>query len=71
MSAASDAFDAALAAWLTRQATAEERLTSFAFRENLPIVEVPPASSQVALRGWIMATVADPQVASFLDAGRG
>ncbi len=67
MSAASDAFDAALTAWLTRQATAEERLTSFAFRENLPIVEVHPASSQVALRGWIMATVADRQVAAFLE----
>jgi len=66
MSAASEAFDAALGAWLSRQAAAEERLTSFAFHEGLPIVDVPSPSSHVALRGWIMATIADPQVAAFL-----
>lgn len=66
MNALSGTFDAALAAWLARQAAAEEQLTSFAFHEGLPIVDVPTPSSQVALRGWIMATVADPLVTAFL-----
>ena len=60
------AFDAALAAWLARQAVAEERLTAFAFREGLPVVDIPSPSSQAALGGWILATVADPEVAAFL-----
>ena len=66
MSAANEAFDAALAGWLSRQAAAEERLTAFAFREGQPGIEVPAPSSQVAFRGWIMATVADPEVSAFL-----
>lgn len=66
MSAANEAFDAALAGWLSRQAAAEERLTAFAFREGQPIVDVPSPTSQAALRGWIMATVADPEVSAFL-----
>jgi hypothetical protein len=66
MSGASEALDGALAGWLARQAVAEERLTSFAFREGQPGIEVPAPSSQVAFRGWIMATVADPPVSAFL-----
>jgi len=66
MSTASEAFDAALGAWLSRQAAAEERLTSFAFHEGLPVVDIPTPTSHAALRGWIMATVADPHVAAFL-----
>lgn len=63
---ASEAFDAALATWLSRQAVVEERLTSFAFREGLPPVEVPVPSSHAALRRWIVAMVADRDVAVFL-----
>jgi hypothetical protein len=66
MSTAGEALDAALAAWLSRQAAAEERLTTFAFREGQPVVDVPSPTSQAALRGWIMATVADPEVSAFL-----
>ena len=66
MTTPNEAFDAALAGWLSRQAVAEERLTAFAFREGQPVVDVPSPTSQAALRGWIMATVADPEVASFL-----
>ena len=66
MSTANEAFDAALAGWLSRQAAAEERLTAFAFREGQPIVDVPSSTSQAALRGWIMASVADPEVSAFL-----
>jgi len=66
MSTANEAFDAALAGWLSRQAAAEERLTAFAFREGQPAVDVPSSTSQAALRGWIMATVADPEVSAFL-----
>ena len=66
MSTANEAFDAALAGWLSRQAAAEERLTAFAFREGQPIVDVPSPTSQAALRGWIMASVADPEVSAFL-----
>jgi len=66
MSAASEAVDAALVGWLSRLAVAEERLTSFAFREGLPDIDVPAPSSHVALRGWIMATVSDPAVSAFL-----
>jgi hypothetical protein len=66
MSTANEAFDAALAGWLARQAAAEERLTAFAFREGQPIVDVPSPTSQAALRGWIMTTVADPEVSAFL-----
>jgi hypothetical protein len=66
MSVASEALDGALAAWLARQAVAEERLTAFAFREGQPGIEVPAPSSQVAFRGWIMATVSDPAVSAFL-----
>jgi hypothetical protein len=66
MSTAGEALDAALAAWLSRQAAAEERLTTFAFREGQPVVDVPSPTSQAALRGWIMATVADPDVSAFL-----
>lgn len=66
MSAASEALDAALAAWLARQAAAEERLTAFAFREGQPVVDVPSPTSQAALRDWIVATVADPPVSAFL-----
>jgi hypothetical protein len=58
--------DAALAAWLSRQASAEERLTSFAFREGLPAIELKAPTSQAALRAWIVATVADPGIAAFL-----
>jgi hypothetical protein len=66
MSVASDAFDDALAGWLSRQAVAEERLTAFAFHEGQPGIQVPAPTSQAAVRGWIMATVADHQVAAFL-----
>jgi hypothetical protein len=66
MSTADEALDAALAAWLSRQAAAEERLTTFAFREGQPVVDVRSPTSQAALRGWIMATVADPEVSAFL-----
>jgi hypothetical protein len=68
LDAATEALDAALEAWLSRQAAAEERLTSFAFREGLPavVVPAPSPSSHVALRGWILSTVADPAVANFL-----
>jgi len=68
------AFDAALAAWLARQAAAEERLTSFAFRESQPAVVLPVPTSHDALRRWLLATAANPDVASFLrglgNAGR-
>jgi hypothetical protein len=67
MNPADAAFEAALIAWLARQAAAEERLTSFAFREDLPSVDVPSPSSHAALRAWILATVADPLVAAFLE----
>ena len=60
------ALDAALAAWLSRQAAAEERLTSFAFREGQPAIELPAPTSQAAIRAWIVATAADPEVAAFL-----
>jgi len=72
--AATAALDDAIAAWLSRQAAAEERLTSFAFREGAPGVDVPPPSSHAALRRWISATVGEPEVAAFLglvdDPGR-
>jgi len=67
MSTASEAFDAALAAWLSRQAAAEERLTSFAFREGQPAIGVPAPSSHAELRRWILASLADPQVETFLE----
>ncbi|OGO53367.1 MAG: hypothetical protein A2V84_08005 [Chloroflexi bacterium RBG_16_70_13] len=60
-------FDAALTAWLARQAAAEERLTAFAFREGQPAIKLPAPTSQTALRAWIVATVADPEVAAFLE----
>jgi len=66
MSTANDVFDAALAGWLSRQAATEERLTSFAFREDQPGVTIPPPSSQAALRRWIIGTVADPEIAALL-----
>jgi hypothetical protein len=62
MSAAREAFDAALASWLVRQAAAEERLTSFAFREGQPAVAIPAPTSQAELRRWIVGVVADPDV---------
>lgn len=58
--------DAALDAWLSRQASAEERLTSFAFHEGQPPIELPAPTSQAALRRWLLATVADPEVAACL-----
>jgi hypothetical protein len=66
MSTANEAFDAALAGWLSRQAVTEERLTSFAFREEQPGVSIPSPSSQAALRRWIVGTVADPEIAALL-----
>lgn len=62
----SSALEAALSAWLARQAAAEERLTSFAFREGQPAVAVPAPTSHAELRRWILATAADPGVAAFL-----
>lgn len=74
MSAARPAFDSALEAWLARQATAEERLTSFAFREGQPPAIIPVPTSHDALRHWIVGVVADSGVAAFLralgDSGR-
>ena len=63
MSASREAFEAALHAWLARQAVAEERLTSFAFREGQPAVDVPAPTSHAALGTWILATIEDPTVA--------
>jgi len=60
------AFDAALRTWLARQTAAEERLTSFAFREGQPAVAVPAPTSHAELRRWILATAADPAVAALL-----
>lgn len=65
-SAASDAFDAALRSWLARQAAAEERLTSFAFREGQPPIDLPAPTSHAELRGWILGLVAEPDVAATL-----
>ncbi len=74
MSAAQQAFDAALEAWLARQAAAEDRLTSFAFREGQPAVIIPAPTSHDALRRWILGVVADPDVAGVMralgDSGR-
>jgi len=60
------AFAEALAAWLDRQAAAEERLTSFAFREGQGDIAVPPPSSHGALRRWIVELVSTADVAAFL-----
>lgn len=68
MSSARQAFDSALDAWLARQEAAEERLTSFAFREGQPPVSIPESSSHKALRRWILGVVADPEVAALLRA---
>ncbi len=59
-------FDDALAAWLARQAAAEERLTSFAFREGQPEVDLPTPTSQDTLGRWLLAVVAEADTASFL-----
>ncbi|MBF8290120.1 MAG: hypothetical protein HW391_1088 [Chloroflexi bacterium] len=70
----SDAFDAALAGWLARQAAAEERLTSFAFREGQHPIDLPAPTSHAELRAWILGLVAEPGVVAVLtglaDAGR-
>ena len=68
MSAARQAFDSALAAWLARQEAAEERLTSFAFREGQPPVSIAPSTSHEALRRWVLGVVAAPEVAALLRA---
>ena len=74
MSAARQAFDSALETWLGRQEVAEERLTSFAFREDQPPVRIAPSTSHDALGRWILGVVADTDVAAFLralgDSGR-
>lgn len=66
MSGHDAAFDEALTAWLTHQATAEERLTSFAFREGQPAIELAPASSHAAVRRWLLEIVSGRDVAAFL-----
>jgi hypothetical protein len=66
MSRAADALDGALGAWLARQAAAEERLTSFAFREGEPAPELAPPTSHDAMRRWILRTISEPEVAGLL-----
>jgi hypothetical protein len=66
MSREAEALDGALGAWLARQAAAEERLTSFAFREGEPAPGLPPPTSQDAIRDWILRTVDEPDVAHLL-----
>lgn len=66
MNAARQAFDAALTGWLSRQAAAEEQLTSFAFREAQPAVSIEPPTSHDAMRDWILDVVADPDVGAAL-----
>lgn len=65
---AETAFDAALVRWLERQATAELRLTSFAFREGQADIEIGVPTSHAELRAWIMAVVAEPDIAAFFGA---
>lgn len=74
MNTAGQAFETALSGWLARQAAAEERLTSFAFREAQPAVSIEPPTSHEAIRDWILGVVADPKVGAALrglgDSGR-
>ena len=74
MSTVADNFDATLIAWLQRQAVAEERLTSFAFRVGQPDIAVPEPTSHAELRSWIISVVTTPAVSAMLrglgDGGR-
>ena len=66
-----EALASALRAWVGRQAVAEERLTSFAFREGQAAIEVPAATSFGALATQILAAACDPATIRFLRAVRG
>ena len=71
MSTTERAFDEAVGAWLARQRVAEERLTSFAFREGQPDVEVPAPTSHAAIGQWIAGLVADRAIVAVLRAVEG
>ena len=66
-----EAFASALRSWVRRQAVAEERLTSFAFREGQAAIEVPTPTSFGPLATQILAAACDPATIRFLRAVRG
>jgi hypothetical protein len=65
------ALASALAAWIARQAAAEERLTSFAFREGQSEIAVPLPTSVGPLTMHVLATACDPSTVRFLRDVRG
>lgn len=66
-----DALASALRAWVGRQAVAEERLTSFAFREGQAAIDVPAPTSFAPLAMQILVAACDPTTIRFLQAVRG
>lgn len=66
-----DTFASALWAWIVRQAAAEERLTSFAFREGQHEVDVPAPSSVGQLAMHVLSVACDPSTGRFLRDVRG
>lgn len=66
-----DAFAAALRAWVGRQAAAEERLTSFAFREGQAAIDLPTPTSWSPLAMHVLAAASDSVTIRFLRAVRG
>ena len=66
-----EAFASALRSWVGRQAVAEERLTSFAFREGQAAIDVPAPTSFGPLAMQILAAACDPATIRFLHAVRG
>lgn len=66
-----EALASALKAWVGRQAVAEERLTSFAFREGQAAIGVPAPTSFGPLATQILAIACDPGTIRFLHAVSG
>jgi hypothetical protein len=60
-----------LRGWIERVSLAEGRLAAFAFRENGPAVDVPPATSYRYFIGRILGSAADPSTLRLLDLARG
>lgn len=66
-----EALASALRVWVGRQTLAEERLTSFAFREGQVAITVPAPTSFGPLAMQTLGTACDPATIRFLQAVRG
>lgn len=66
-----EALTSALRDWVRRQAVAEERLTSFAFREGQAAIDVPAPTSWGPLAMHSLAVACDPATIRFLQAVQG